>query len=316
MKHQVDQIQDRHCTVLLERSVELLITDSDGIYIDGTFGRGGHSRALLAHLGSKAHLLAFDKDPQALEVGKEIAQHDSRFSIVHQTFANLGTVVEQRGWLGKVNGILLDLGVSSPQLDDPARGFSFMQDGPLDMRMNNIQGQTAAQWLNTAQAAEISEVLKRYGDERFHRRIAQAVVQERIEQPMQTTRQFADLVARACPVHDKHKHPATRSFQAVRIFINRELEDLENVLQGAMQALAIGGRLAVISFHSLEDRIVKNFIRDQEKGPELPRGLPVREADYSRRLKSIVKAEKPDDGEIDRNPRARSAVFRVAEKLV
>lgn len=315
MKGSNDTVEASHRTVLLDRCVELLVSDAGGIYIDGTFGRGGHSRLILSMLTGQGRLLAIDKDPEAIRIGQQWAAEEPRFDIVHGSFTQLAEAVAQRGWAGRVNGVLLDLGVSSPQLDDPQRGFSFMQDGPLDMRMNNSQGPTAADWLNKASVEEISTVLKRYGDERFHRRIAQAVVAQRDERPLRTTRQFAELIAGACPVHDKHKHPATRSFQAVRIFINHELDDLHSVLESALDVLSIKGRLAVISFHSLEDRVVKHFIRDQEQGPELPRGLPVRDSELVRRMKSIVKAEKPIEREIAENPRARSAVLRVAEKL-
>ncbi len=306
----------KHRTVLLDEAVETLITDPEGFYIDGTFGRGGHSRLILQHLGSQGRLLAFDKDPQAVAVGQELEQQDKRFAMVHGSFAQMCDEVSARGRYGQIAGVLLDLGVSSPQLDDAQRGFSFLKEGPLDMRMDNTEGALSAQqWLNQAGEKEIADVLRVYGEERFHRRIAKAIVQQRIENPLATTRQLAELIERVSPRKEKHKHPATRSFQAIRIFINRELEDLETGLKGALDVLKPGGRLAVISFHSLEDRIVKQFIRREEQGDPLPRGLPVTDDQIKRRLKTVVKARKPTEQEVQENPRARSAVFRVAEKL-
>jgi 16S rRNA (cytosine1402-N4)-methyltransferase len=261
-------------------------------------------------------VLGFDKDPQAIDACRQLMSEDSRFQYVHGTFADLQPAVESRGWAGKVTGILLDLGVSSPQLDDPARGFSFMNDGPLDMRMNTVAGQSAAQWLQSASADEIAMVLKEYGEERFARRIAQAIVEQREREPLLRTRQLAALVENAVPVREKHKHPATRTFQGIRIFINRELDDLSDALQQAVDVLAPGGRLVVISFHSLEDRIVKQFIQRKEKGDPLPRHLPVRHQDVKRELRSVLKQVRASDAEVERNPRARSAIMRVAEKVV
>lgn len=305
----------RHETVLLQEAVDALVTDSQGIYIDGTFGRGGHTRRLLSLLKPEARVLGFDKDPQAIDACRQLMSEDSRFQYVHGTFADLQPAVESRGWAGKVNGILLDLGVSSPQLDDPARGFSFMNDGPLDMRMNTAAGQSAAQWLQSASADEIALVLKEYGEERFARRIAQAIVEQREHEPLLRTRQLAALVENAVPVREKHKHPATRTFQGIRIFINRELDDLSDALQQAVDVLAPGGRLVVISFHSLEDRIVKQFIQRKEKGDPLPRHLPVRHQDVKRELRSVLKQVRASDAEVERNPRARSAIMRAAEKV-
>jgi 16S rRNA (cytosine1402-N4)-methyltransferase len=305
----------RHETVLLQEAVDALVTDSQGIYIDGTFGRGGHTRRLLSLLKPEARVLGFDKDPQAIDACRQLMSEDSRFQYVHGTFADLQPAVESRGWAGKVNGILLDLGVSSPQLDDPARGFSFMNDGPLDMRMNTAAGQSAAQWLQSASADEIALVLKEYGEERFARRIAQAIVEQREHEPLLRTRQLAALVENAVPVREKHKHPATRTFQGIRIFINRELDDLSDALQQAVDVLAPGGRLVVISFHSLEDRIVKQFIQRKEKGEPLPRHLPVRHQDVKRELRSVLKQVRASDAEVERNPRARSAIMRAAEKV-
>ena len=304
-----------HETVLLQEAVDALLTDRQGIYIDGTFGRGGHARLALSQLDSAATLLVFDKDPQAIATADALAAADSRVKPVHDSFAVLGREVDVRGWRGKVQGILLDLGVSSPQLDDPERGFSFMNDGPLDMRMNNQAGISAADWLNSATADEIAEVLREYGEERFAWRIAQAIVERRVEEPLSRTRQLAAWIEAASPFREKHKHPATRSFQAIRIFINRELDDLESVLQQAVDVLAPGGRLVVISFHSLEDRIVKQFIQRKEKGEPLPRHLPVRHDAVKRELRSIAKQVRASDEEVSRNPRSRSAIMRVAEKV-
>lgn len=304
-----------HETVLLQEAVDALVTDTQGIYIDGTFGRGGHTRRLLSVLGANARVLGFDKDPQAIAACRQLAAEDSRFQHVHGSFAGLKSAAEARDWAGKVCGVLLDLGVSSPQLDDPERGFSFMQDGPLDMRMNNAAGPSAADWLNSAEADEIATVLKEYGEERFARRIAQAIVEQRRQQPLLRTRQLAALVEKAVPVREKHKHPATRTFQGIRIFINRELDDLTDALQQAVDVLAPGGRLVVISFHSLEDRIVKQFIQRKEKGEPLPRHLPVRHQDVPRELRTVLKPVRASDAEVERNPRARSAIMRVAEKV-
>lgn len=304
-----------HETVLLQEAVDALLTDRQGIYIDGTFGRGGHARLALSQLDSAATLLGFDKDPQAIATADALAAADPRLQPVHNSFAALGREVDARGWRGQVQGILLDLGVSSPQLDDPERGFSFMNDGPLDMRMNNQAGVSAADWLNSATADEIAEVLREYGEERFAWRIAQAIVERRVDEPLSRTRQLAAWIEDASPFREKHKHPATRSFQAIRIFINRELDDLEAVLQQAVDVLAPGGRLVVISFHSLEDRIVKQFIQRKEKGEPLPRHLPVRHDAVKRELRSIAKQVRASDEEVSRNPRSRSAIMRVAEKV-
>ncbi len=303
-----------HRSVLLDSAVDYLVNDPDGVYIDGTFGRGGHSRLILERLGPAGQLLGFDKDPEAIRVATELAERDRRFSWVHDSFAELAEVADQKGWRA-VNGVLLDLGVSSPQLDDAARGFSFMRDGPLDMRMNPQQAPSAAQWLAEADERDIADVIWRYGEERFSRRIARLVVERRQEAPIETTRQLAELVSDAVPRKEKNKHPATRTFQAIRIFINRELEDLERGLQAAAERLAPGGRLVVISFHSLEDRLVKRFMRDLARGPKLPKGIPVT-ADQERSAYRLVgKAEKASDEEVSDNIRARSAVMRVLERV-
>ena len=304
-----------HQTVLLNEAVEALNINASGHYIDGTFGRGGHSRLILDQLDADGRLLSFDKDPRAIETAEKEFMQDERFSISQTSFAELEAVVTQRGWQGDVDGVLLDLGVSSPQIDDAGRGFSFKNDGPLDMRMNPEQGLSAAQWLAKADEADISKVLKEYGEERFAKRIARAIINAREEQPIQTTKQLASIVAAANPKWEKGKDPSTRSFQAIRIFINSELDDLEQCLKQAVNILKPGGRLVVISFHSLEDRIVKHFIRNMEKGEQLPIDLPVMHVQVNSKLKRIGKAIKASDAEVENNPRARSAVMRIATRV-
>jgi len=304
-----------HRPVLLDEVLEALHIRADGIYLDGTFGRGGHSAAIMAQLNESGRLLAMDKDPQAIDVAQQRFAGDPRFSIVRGSYTMLGQEVEKRGWKGKVDGILLDLGVSSPQLDDPSRGFSFRHDGPLDMRMDPDSGLSAAEWLSTAKEAEIAQVLKEYGEERFAKRIARAIVHEREQAPITTTARLAKIVAEANPKWERDKHPATRSFQAIRIYINGELEELEQVLEQSVQMLAPGGRLAIISFHSLEDRRVKRFIRDEARGGDFPPDLPVTDAQLKRRLRAVGKDIRAGEAELAVNPRARSAVLRVAERL-
>jgi 16S rRNA (cytosine1402-N4)-methyltransferase len=304
-----------HQPVLLAEVLEGLHIRSDGIYVDGTFGRGGHAGAILAELGPKGRLLAMDRDPEAVQSGARQFGADPRFEIEQGTFTMLGQLVSQRQLKGQVNGMLLDLGVSSPQLDDPLRGFSFSDDGPLDMRMDPGTGISAAQWLAEAGERDIAEVLFGFGEERHARRIARAVVRSREQAPLRTTRQLAELIAAAVPARDPHKHPATRSFQAIRIFINRELEELQAALQQAPGILARKGRLAVISFHSLEDRIVKRFIRHEYLGEQPPPGLPVTGRERAPRLRPVGKAVRPRQEEVAANPRARSAVLRIAERL-
>ncbi len=304
-----------HRPVLLDEVLEALNIRPDGIYLDGTFGRGGHSAAILERLSENGRLLAMDKDPQAIAVAQSRFAGDSRFSIVRGSYTMLGQEIEQRGWKGRVDGILLDLGVSSPQLDDPSRGFSFRHDGPLDMRMDPDSGQSAAEWLAEASESDIAMVLKEYGEERFAKRIARAIVRERTQAPITTTARLAKIVAEANPKWERDKHPATRSFQAIRIFINAELEELEQVLAQSVDVLAPGGRLAVISFHSLEDRRVKRFIRDEVRGGEFPPGLPVTDAQLNRRLRAVGKDIRAGEAELAVNPRSRSAVLRVAERL-
>lgn len=296
-----------HQTVLLEQAIDALVTDPEGLYIDGTFGRGGHSRALLQRLGAKGRVLAIDKDPEAISVGQELAQQDARFHIEHASFTRLEQLAEP----GRVCGILLDLGVSSPQLDQPERGFSFSQDGPLDMRMDNSKGLPLADWLATAKETDIADVLYQYGEERYSRRIAKAIVLARQQAPLHSTLQLADIIKQAHPKWEKHKHPATRSFQGLRIFINRELDDLDQALASSVDVLQHQGRLVVISFHSLEDRRVKHFIRLQEQGVELPKTFPVQTA-HTPKLRALGKAIKPSAEQITDNVRARSAVMRVA----
>ncbi len=305
-----------HTTVLLQEAVDALVQDPAAFYIDGTFGRGGHSALILEQLSADGRLMGIDKDPEAIAYAAERFAKEPRFSIERGSFADMAEFVRNRELEGKVGGILLDLGVSSPQLDDPARGFSFLNEGPLDMRMNPDVGQSAAQWIAQAGEKEIADVIFTYGEERFARRMARAIVAARQEVAITTTAQLAKIIAEANPAWEKGKHPATRAFQAIRIHINRELEDLERCLDQALDLLEIGGRLVVISFHSLEDRIVKRFIRKHVKGDEhLPSGIPVTQDMLRQRLRSVGKAVKAGKAEVSHNPRARSAVMRVAERI-
>tara|TARA_R110001592_G_scaffold62857_3_gene192435 strand:- start:5181 stop:6122 length:942 start_codon:yes stop_codon:yes gene_type:complete len=303
-----------HTSVLLDEAIEGLAVRPGGLYVDGTFGRGGHSRALLARLSAQGRLLGFDKDPEAIRVGAELAAEDGRFVVIQRSFADMAEELRQRGLHGQVDGVLLDLGVSSPQLDNAERGFSFMHDGPLDMRMDPTSGQSAADWINNAAEADIATVLKEYGEERYAKRLARAIVGRRAEQPFTRTADLAEVVKVANPAWEKHKHPATRAFQGIRIFINRELDDLAEGLKAALDVLAPGGRLVVISFHSLEDRMVKQFMRREAKGAPLPRDLPIRAADIEVSINLVGKAIMPSATETATNPRARSAVLRIAEK--
>lgn len=307
----------RHITVLLDEAVEALAVRADGCYLDGTFGRGGHSRLILEKLGPDGRLLGFDKDPQAIETGETLAAEDGRFVVVQRSFAELGEEVAARNMTGRVAGVLLDLGVSSPQLDDAERGFSFLNDGPLDMRMDPTRGISAAEWIASAVEEEIARVFKEYGEERFAKRMARAVVLRRAEKPFERTADLAEVLKVANPAWEKGKNPATRAFQGLRIYVNNELGDLERGLDAALEALEIGGRLVVISFHSLEDRIVKLFMRRHVKGEadNLPRDLPVRFAAFEPRIKVLGKPQFASEAELKANPRARSAVMRVAEKL-
>lgn len=309
------QAQFEHQPVLLEEVLQGLAVKPDGIYLDGTFGRGGHAAAILAQLGEQGKLIAMDQDPQAVAVAVKRFAGDSRFEMVQGNFALLANECAARGLAGKLDGVLLDLGVSSPQLDDATRGFSFMKPGPLDMRMNPQAGLSAAQWLAVADEKVIADVLWQFGEEKFSRRIARSIVTTRAETPITDTLQLADLISAAVFKKEKFKHPATRSFQAIRIFINQELEVLPRALQAAADMLAVGGRLAVISFHSLEDRIVKRFMRDASRGPQLPKHLPIMPTEQPLQFRLVGKAIMPGDAELARNPRARSSVLRVMERL-
>ncbi len=303
-----------HASVLLEEAVAALAVKPDGTYVDATFGRGGHSRAILARLGERGRLVAFDRDPAAIDAGQAMAAADGRLTLVHAPFSALTEALDGLG-IDRVDGVLLDLGVSSPQLDEPARGMSFRFDAPLDMRMDTSRGQTVAQWLATASVAQIREVLRDYGEERFAHEIAKAIAAARTGGAVETTGQLAAIVEKAVRTREPSQHPATRSFQALRIFINQELEELSRVLPDGVARLESGGRLVVISFHSLEDRIVKRFMRDEARPPQLPSRLPLR-ADQlpPPRLRLVGRAVRPGSEELAVNPRARSAVMRVAER--
>ena len=306
----------QHQTVLLEEAIEALVWRRDGSYVDGTFGRGGHSRKLLDTLDADGRLIAFDKDPQAIAAAAQIT--DPRFQIVHESFADLRDALAQRG-VAKVSGILLDLGVSSPQIDDPARGFSFRFDGPLDMRMDTTRGESAALWLARATQQEITEVIRDYGEERFAVQIAKALIARRAESerlgPLASTRELAEIVANVVRTREKGQNPATRTFQALRIHVNQELAELQVTLEVAAEMLAQGGRLVVISFHSLEDRIVKRFMQAQAKGPQIDRRLPIRAADLPVPPMKLLGRVKASDAEVVANPRSRSAVMRIAERV-
>lgn len=306
----------QHRTVLLEEAVEALIKRPDGVYVDGTFGRGGHSRAVLGKLGESGRLIAFDKDPLAIATAQQIA--DPRFEIVHESFASLRDAVAERG-VGRVSGVLLDLGVSSPQVDDPERGFSFRADGPLDMRMDPTRGESAADWLARATVQELTEVIRDYGEERFAFQIAKALVARRAESdrlgPLVSTGELAQIVANVVKTREKGKDPATRTFQAIRIHINQELAELQVVLEAALALLEQGGRLVVISFHSLEDRIVKRFMQAHASAPAVDRRLPIRAVDLPSPPLKIIGRVFASDAEVAANPRARSAVMRVAERI-
>ena len=303
-----------HATVLLREAVDALQVKPDGVYVDGTFGRGGHSRLILEKLGEHGKLIALDKDPMAITAGQAI--RDARFQMVHSGFEHLGDVLRKLG-VERVDGVLLDLGVSSPQLDDKQRGFSFRFDAPLDMRMDTSSGQTAAEWLAAVDESELAEVIREYGEERFARQIARAIVAARQERAILTTHQLVEVVARCVRTREPGKNPATRTFQAIRIHLNRELEELESVLPQCVGHLKAGGRMAIISFHSLEDRIVKRFMRDMAQGDKPPKSVPIRAADVPQgQLRLIGKATRASMAEVAANPRARSAVLRVAERLI
>lgn len=300
-----------HKSVLLDEAVDYLVTRESGVYFDGTFGRGGHSRLILSKLGAEGRLIATDKDPEAVGVGSALAEQDSRFSIVRGSFLRMKSLFDT---LPALDGLLLDLGVSSPQLDDAGRGFSFLRDGPLDMRMDPESGESAAEWINREDEKVLADTFFQYGEEKHSRRIAKAIVRRREQQPFETTADLAKVVSEANPSWEKNKHPATRVFQAIRIRVNNELGDLEQILADSVSCLKPGGRLVVISFHSLEDRIVKRFIQSQERG-QVPAGLPVTEDQITRTFRRVGKAMKASEAESEANVRARSAVMRVAERL-
>jgi 16S rRNA (cytosine1402-N4)-methyltransferase len=317
MENPVPEVQHglQHRTVLLDEAVDALGLEgarASGTYIDGTFGRGGHSRLILSKLAPEGRLIAFDKDPQAIATAEQI--DDPRFSIVHDSFATMVEALAARG-IAKVDGILLDLGISSPQVDDASRGFSFRNDGPLDMRMDTTRGISAAEWLATVPEQQLEKVIRDYGEERFAFQIAKAIAARRAVEPISSTRQLAAIVANAVKTREKGKDPATRTFQAVRIFINKELEDLEAGLSAAYQLLAPGARMSVISFHSLEDRMVKQFLASKAKVEQPDRRLPIRAVDLPQPLMKLINKTKPSGPEVEANPRARSAVLRVAERL-
>jgi 16S rRNA (cytosine1402-N4)-methyltransferase len=301
-----------HVSVLLDEAVAALNVKQDGVYIDATFGRGGHSRAILALLGDGGRLLALDRDLDAVAAGR--AWEDARFTVAHAPFSDLAAVARDNG-VEAADGILFDLGISSPQIDTPERGFSFRHQAPLDMRMDVTRGVSAAEWLNEASEDEIARVVREYGEERFAKSVARAIVAARAQQPIATTRQLAEIVAGAVRTRERGQDPATRTFQAVRIHVNRELEEIAEALPQAVDMLRPGGRLAVISFHSLEDRMVKRFMRGESRGEELPPEIPVQAGDLKPgRLRAVGRAVRPGEAEIGRNPRARSAVLRVAER--
>lgn len=303
----------QHETVLLTAAVNALNIKTDGVYVDATFGRGGHSRLILSQLGETGRLYAFDKDPKAIAAGAAIS--DPRFELIHSGFEHVASELAQRG-VSAIDGVLMDLGVSSPQLDEAERGFSFRFDAPLDMRMDTTRGQTAAQWLAVVGETDLKEVISQYGEERYARSIARAIIAQRAVAPITTTKQLAQLIAAVIPRHEPGQNPATRTFQAIRIYINRELEELSIALPACAGLLASTGRLVVISFHSLEDRIVKRFMRELSSSPELPARLPIKAVDIpAAKMKLVGRAVKPEADEVARNPRARSAVMRVMEAL-
>jgi 16S rRNA (cytosine1402-N4)-methyltransferase len=308
---------ETHQAVLYKEVLQQLNIQPNGTYLDCTFGRGGHSSGILQQLGNSGRLLALDRDPDAIASAEALnIKNDSRFSLHHSCFSQLDQIVKQCGYYGKLDGILMDLGVSSPQLDSAERGFSFLRDGPLDMRMDTSRGLSAAEYLQQVDEQQLAKVIFEYGEERFARRIAHAIVNLREQQALQSTLQLAKAIESCVPFRDKHKHPATRTFQAIRIEINQELEEIKNTLLQAVDALQTGGRLVVISFHSLEDRIVKRFMRNESGMKHNPGRLPIKEQDIVRgKLKTIGKSIRAEQLEIQSNPRARSAVMRVAEKI-
>ncbi|CAN5279883.1 16S rRNA (cytosine(1402)-N(4))-methyltransferase RsmH [soil metagenome] len=303
-----------HEPVLLEEVLEGLAVRGDGVYLDATFGRGGHSGAVLERLGPSGRLLAIDRDPEAVAAARQRFGEDTRLTVAYGSFGRLTEVAAEAGFERRFDGIVLDLGVSSPQLDDARRGFSFLRDGPLDMRMDPSRGLSAAEWLAKASEREIARVLRTLGEERFARRVAKAILAARAEAPIARTQQLADIISRAIPIRDRSLHPATRSFQAIRLQINRELEELAEALPQVLERLAPGGRLCVIAFHSLEDRIVKRFLRNEARGARAFAGLPAIPPEARPRLAWLRKPVRASAAEVARNPRARSAVLRIAER--
>ena len=304
-----------HIPVMLNEAIQGLAINPDGIYIDATFGRGGHSSAILKQLSDKGKLIAIDQDKAAIESGKSKFNQEPRIELLHSPFSQIKSLSKQYGCYARVNGVLFDLGVSSPQLDDPERGFSFQKNGPLDMRMNQERGVTAEKWLSSASEKQIASILTNYGEERYAGRIARAIVSARQQVKLNSTGLLAAIIKKVVPTYEKDKHPATRTFQAIRIYINRELDELNETLERVVEVLAPGGRLVIISFHSLEDRIVKRFIREEVKGDPFPSALPIGQGQLVPRLKLIAKKVKPSEQEIAANPRSRSAIMRIAEKL-
>lgn len=304
-----------HTPVFLEEALAALDVRDGGRYLDATFGRGGHTAAILQRVGRQGRVVAIDRDPDAIRAGRERFATDERLTLVHGPFSRVAQMVREMGMVGEFNGVLLDLGVSSPQLDDAARGFSFAQDGPLDMRMNNSSGQTAAEWLAKAPEHEIARVIRDFGEERFARRIARGIVQARGEQPITRTLQLAAIIASAVPMREPGKHPATRSFQAIRIQVNQEFDEIEAALEGTLMALAPQGRICAISFHSLEDGIVKRFMQKHSQEDPVYAGLPEVPAHARPKLRRVGRAIHPAAAEVERNPRARSAIMRIAEKV-
>ena len=311
----MEDIAHQHQPVLLAEVIHHLAIKPDGIYVDATFGRGGHADAILNALNPTGRLLAMDKDADAMAYARKFFANEKRFAIQHGSFADLKSFLINQNVYGHIDGLLLDLGVSSPQLDDPDRGFSFMRNGKLDMRMDSSSGVSAAEWIADIDEETLATVLFEYGEERFSRRIARAIIAARQQKPITTTHELAEIIAAAHPAWQKGKHPATRSFQAIRIAVNQELDDLQHVLEQSVAALNVKGRLLVISFHSLEDRIVKHFMQDHERGEELPAKLPVKHLHHQPIFKRVGRAIKPSEQEMNMNPRSRSAVLRIGEKL-
>ena len=310
------QIDNSHIAVLLNEAITGLAIKPDGVYIDCTFGRGGHSSHILSHLSEKGRLIAIDRDLTAIAAAEKFAD-DDRFLIEHSGFSNLAAIAEKHNLTEKIDGILLDLGVSSPQLDNADRGFSFMNDGPLDMRMDTSKGQTAAEWLAVADVEDITWVLRTFGEEKHAWRIANGIVDTREETPLTRTSELAKLIKTIAPQREIKKHPATRSFQAIRIYINSELEQIEKVLAASLSVLAEDGRLVVISFHSLEDRLVKQFMKKHSQGKQVPRGMPINEIELQKgkKLSLIGRRLKPSKDELEVNNRARSSILRIAQRL-